>query len=143
MEPDQHYTNQDPDLKPLVDISEHEKYAQGLIDLAAWIRAHPEVNLPSREINAYPEDTKENAALHLRALGSCRKDYSDSLMYMRKSFGPITLQYLFDRDTVCVRRVVGQKKVEACVIPERVIHEHMEDIVEWDCQPVLRTDNAE
>ena len=144
MEADQHYVNQDPDLAP---PSERTLYVKGLLELAKWLEAHPEVPLPEKRFVAYAygdNDTKEGAAKIMRSMGSCEKRYSDAgIFYLEKEFHGIKVSIMFDRDKVCVRKVVGvetipAKFVEAHTIPARTVEK-----VEWDCQPVLKDNNAE
>lgn len=53
----------------------------------------------------------------------------------------IVIRYSADRETVCTKKVVGTKHVEAQVIPA-----HDEEIIEWDCEPIsllqVATDEA-
>ena len=118
------------------------EYANGLRLLADWFDAHPEVETPGNEISVYGTDSKENAALTMRALTPCAKKYTESIFSLSREFGPIMLRYVFMRNAVCTPRVVGQREVEAKVIPakfepERFIEAHTEDIIEWDCEPIL------
>jgi hypothetical protein len=53
------------------------------------------------------------------------------------------LQFSVDREAVCQRKVVGTRTIPEQVIPseyvaERVIPAHEEEIVVWDCEPVLK-----
>ena len=118
----------------------HVRYACGLRELADWIEAHPEIALPNCEISSYSLDEREEAAAVLKALKPCRKHYSGEMFYIRRDFGPITLSYVFYRNTVCVAKVVGKKEIPEQTIPEQVIPAHTEDIIEWDCsEPILAT----
>jgi hypothetical protein len=80
-------------------------------------------------------DEREDAARVLAALKPCSKSYTDDLLKIHRDFGPITLEYVFFRDQVCTKRVVGTKVIPAKLIPERI-----EEIVEWDCgEPLLQS----
>jgi len=111
---------------------EHSKVIQGFRDLISWYEAHPDVPLPELTITNYATSDCEATA---RALGTFEKSYADDLFTLKKMFGPIEAKFYFMRDQVCVRRVVGTRKVEARTItyPARE-----EEIVEWDCQPILQ-----
>ena len=124
----------------------HSEYADGLRHLADWLEAHPEVDAPESEISCYGMNDREEAAAVLAACGTCEKKYTDGLFSILKKFGPVTLRYVFHRNAVCVKRVVGTKVVPASVVPareEQVIPEHEEEIVEWDCaEPLLKAREA-
>jgi len=114
------------------------EYATGLRELADWIEAHPELDGPRSDITVYSLDTKEQAAAVLRALKPCTKRVSETLFYIERSFGPIKYQFAFNRESICKARIVGQKTIPEHteperLIPARVIVEHVEDIIEWDC----------
>ena len=144
MEADQHYVCQDPDLAP---PSERTLYVKGLLELAKWLEAHPEVPLPERRFVAYvngEDDSKEGAARIMRAMGSCEKCYSDvGLFYLEKEFQGVKLSLMFDRDKVCERVVTGVKTIEAKFVPAHTIEAKTVEIVEWRCGPILKEDNAE
>ena len=117
------------------------EYAQGLRDLADWIEVHPEIELPNDSIYIYCKDTKEEAAKVLAALAPCKKNYSNEVFTITRLFGGITLQFIFLRSAVCTRRVVGKRLVPEQLIqgrPTEVIPEHEADVVEWDCEPILK-----
>jgi len=114
------------------------EYAAGLRQLADWIEAHPEQPRPDAELSVYALNTKQEAAACLRALTPCKKEYRDELFQLSRMFGPLNLKFIFYRNAVCTRKVVGTKEVGVEVIPSRVIPEqiipaHTEEIVEWEC----------
>ena len=118
------------------------EYAQGLRDLADWVEAHPEIDLPDESISVFSKHTKEEAAKVLLALTPCKKDYSGDLFTLSRSFGHVRLKFLFVRSAVCTRRVVRTEEVPEEIIPEKVepeqvIAAHTKEIVEWDCDPIL------
>lgn len=125
------------------------RYAAGLRELADLLELNPKLELPLTIITVYATDTKENAANVLRALSPCEKEYAGALFKIKRKIGPLTLSYVFMRNTVCTPRVVGTREVEAKHIPERLIPSsfnpaHTEDIIEWECEePLLaRTDDS-
>ena len=111
-------------------------FVDGLRAIADWYEAHPWVAPP-----LYPEfihsaiDSKDEAVTIAEALKPCVKDYSAELFVLRRQFGPILFKALFWRNALCERRVVGVKDV-----PERTVPAHTEEIVEWDCHPLLKPD---
>lgn len=114
------------------------EYAAGLRELADWIEAHPEVDTPSREFTVYSLNTKQEAADCLRALTPCKKEYKADNFFLSREFGPITLSFMFYRNAICTKRVIGTKEVGTQVIPSRftpeeIIPAHTEEIYEWDC----------
>ncbi len=46
------------------------------------------------------------------------------------------------REQICERKVIGKKRVPEKHIPAQVIPEHEEEIVEWECRPVLSAKQA-
>lgn len=113
--------------------SKHEQYADGLRAIADWYEAHQDIPLPSGGIEVYSVHTKEEAANVIRSLGRCEKKYDSTFFYVIGEFGPISLKFSWYRSEVCERRVVGKKLVPAHYTPERE-----EEIVEWDCHPILQ-----
>jgi len=114
------------------------EYANGLRELADWIEEHPEMPRPGPTLNVYELNSRDEAVACLKALGSCKKEYTENNFYLSREFGPIKLAFMFYRTAVCKRRVVGVKEVGTAVVPARIIPEeiipaHTEEIVEWDC----------
>lgn len=69
-----------------------------------------------------------------RALAPCNKRYGESWMELSRWFGQIRFEANINRDQVCTKRVVGTRTRIEPARPERVIEE---EIVEWDCAPIL------
>mgnify|MGYP001587548157 FL=1 len=131
-----------------MDTQAHAEYAKGLRQIADWIEAHPTIVLPNNNISVYGADEREEAVEILKALKPCRKNYDDEMFYIKRDFGPLTLSFVFYRAKVCVAKVVGQKVIpevrepaKVIEIPEKITPEHTEDIIEWDCSPILKHDN--
>lgn len=76
----------------------------------------------------FPEATKEQLSKWSLILGTFKKEFSGSIMYLRKDF----ISIMFYRDLVC-KRVVKEKKL----VPEIYIPAHEEEVIEWDCNPIL------
>jgi|SRR6187399_2339080 len=111
---------------------EHAEAIQGFRDAIAWYEAHPDVPLPELTITNYGTSDCEATA---RALGTFEKIHLDDLFTLKKMFGPVAARFHFMRGEVCVRRVVGTRSVPASTIE---IPAREEEIVEWDCQPILQ-----
>lgn len=112
-------------------------YTNGLRAIADWYDAHPEIEPSGSTLDHYGLDTKEEAAMLVKAFGSCKKEYHDTIFTVVKRFGSIDLKFHFSRNQVCTRRVVGTKIEPARMVAERVV-----DIVEWDCESILAPTEA-
>lgn len=121
-----------------------KEYADGLRAIASWYEAHPEIPLPADAniSNAFCQ-SKDDAAAVIRALGKCQKEYSEKLLTISRKFGQVTAQFLFWRDQVCVRKVVGTREIPEQKIEAHTIPASVEEIVEWDCQPILSTEKEQ
>lgn len=108
------------------------EYATSLRAIADWYETHPEIAVPPESINVGAVHTKDDARLVARAFGACRKEYDSTMFVLSRVFGAVNLRFLFWRSEVCTRRVIGTQPVA-----ERVIPAHTEEIVEWDCDPLL------
>jgi hypothetical protein len=126
------------DVKP---ISERQKYANNLRELAQFFEDHEDVPIPILHVRfdlySLPVDSVGAIA---RAFGSLKKEYiGDSFFVLKKFFGEkLSIEANWNRETVCKAVVVGQKQVK-----ERVAVAYEEqiktvDVVEWRCtDPVL------
>ena len=123
---------------------QRKEYVKGLRDLADWYEAHPEIELPYEPVHDnYAVNSKEDAASVIRALGRCDKEYSGNLLTISRQFGPIKAKFVFYREAVCRKVVVGTREVPEQVIPaqpEEVIPAHVEEITKWECEPILATE---
>ena len=85
------------------------------------------------------ENHKEVLADLVRRMGNVEKKYSGDFLGIDKVFGStVEFHVGAERTDVCERVVVGKKLVpahEEYVIPASP--EHEEDIVEWNCHPIL------
>ena len=114
-----------------------------LRELADFYDEHPLVPEPywmqgDISIYLYGDSGKEV----LRSIGSFEKEFNDNYLRAIKIVGGRRVVINAARDKVCTAKVVGKKIVPETVIPssytpEQVIPAHEEDIVEWDCAPVL------
>lgn len=120
----------------------HTKTAAGIRDLADWIEQHPELALPMIEIRAFPISVKEPPAMWVKALGGLvEKDYGNdryNLFRLRRRFGPIKFEVIYDCSSVCRRVVKGVERVVVPAVPAEPEQIVEREIVEWICEePIL------
>ena len=123
------------------------EFTQALRQIADFYDKHPEVPLPDLvSMPIYTVNTPEEIAPIARAFGTSFKEYNSTFFKLTKQFGVIKLEVVAYRDQVCVKRVVGTKKVKKQVLAEYqppanyVEKEVEEEIVEWDCpESILKT----
>lgn len=127
----------EPQVIPTVEISEavksHNDYANSLRMIADWVESNPQCPLPENTFNIVSFDGKEKFAVIAKAMKTFKKEYSDSMVFLMKTFGCITIKAIEYREKVCERVVVGTKKV----IEQKVLkYEEVEvekEIVQWKC----------
>ena len=125
-------------------MRKRREYCEGLRALAQFLEEHPELDQP--EIYTFQNYVwgKHDFASKLKLLGACRKVYTEYSVSIFKDFGPIAYGFYIARDNVCERKVVGKKTVparEAYSVP--AVSAHEEDIVEWECDSILKEVAAE
>lgn len=114
-------------------------YCNGLEDLARFMREHPEC-VPGElvggvSVTLYAYDSEELAHL-VRVAGGGAKFNNSYYVGVVRDFGPHQLRVLAPHDTVCTKRVVGTRTVTKRVA-SFVTKEVEEEVVEWDCPPML------
>ena len=126
---------------------ERQAWIQGLRDIADLIEGTPEIPLPCEanfDVWFYGEDAAAQMATVRRLIGGRfdKETTGDgSYLWLRRHFGPHTLDLSTPRETVCERVVLGTETVE---IPDpqapKVSVER--DVVEWVCSPLLDSEQA-
>jgi hypothetical protein len=124
---------------------EQMTFAAGLRNLATMYETHPGLPVPGWPwffvYSASPQQLVEIA----KAPGAVetKKSYEGEQFNLQKIFeGNVGIQYSISREQVC-RKVVKEVVevpatiVPAHVVPEKVIPAHSEEIVEWECDPLL------
>lgn len=111
--------------------------ANGLRGLADWLDANasvvPEYGIGDPINFDVVCSTKDNLVAAARTGGRWEKVDEGSYFTLRRSFGPINLDFFITRDKVC-RRVV----VDTIEHPEKVVPAHTEEVVDWVCdEPIL------
>jgi hypothetical protein len=122
-------------------IERASKVSAGHRALADWVEKHPEhANLAAGlKMYLWPSDLKTFKSL-ARKLGGKRTKRADSFYYMveRDFGGGIRIEINLARSSVCTKRVVGTRHVEAESHTEVTNSPaHDEEIIEWDCPPAL------
>jgi len=86
-----------------------------------------------------PAIVAETVLAGLAEGASVRKDYGSSYFRAFLGFGELEYRVICERDAVCTRRVIGTQMVTKSMPPEGewTEKEVEEDVVEWDCHPLL------
>ena len=135
----------------LVKLENRRTYVNGLRAAADFYEQHVDVKLPGDTgINNYIVNTKEDARVIIKALGSCKKKYDDVYFHISKEISPgFTLRFVLTRDNVCEKVQVGTKSVPEHVIPaepareEKVVLAREEPIWEYRCPSILASDDSQ
>jgi len=126
---------------------------QSLRDFADWIEETPEAILDSWGdvwVTFYGA-TKEQVVALAQTPGKFTKRFSGGSMELERSFGSeesSRVRYMMSvpREQVCEAKVVGKKMVERRNYEaERAIPKIMveEDVIEWECTPLLASAEEE
>lgn len=100
--------------------------------MADFYERHPD--FPPMKLGLVYCAAREEFICIARECGYADKTFSDSYAYLEVELtGDCKIKFFTDRDQVCERRVIGKKLVPAQIYPE-----HEEDIIEWDCHPILK-----
>jgi len=132
--------------------TEHSREAtiNGLRELADFFEANPEAVFPDLILTIYAfgeADSRVLADKYARMFKTFTREQTETFFNLTKAFsGRVKLKACFNRKDVCVRLVVGKKKVmvERFISPTAVMVKeptHMVeeeiDIVEWECPKSL------
>ena len=126
---------------------DRDNLVAGLREAANFVEVHG-LQLP---LKSYETDCKitsyllgseiESRALLRKVakiMGRAEKDHSGSHFHLRKRFGPVSLEFISNRNAVCTPIVVGKKVLPAIeATPEREV-----DDVEWVCTDPLLKESA-
>lgn len=83
------------------------------------------------------DNNKEKVRELVSSLGQCLKDYTGSQFTLIRDFEGLSLAFVFSREAVCERKVVGFKECEGYTIAP-----YKEEIVEWECKSILSPEEA-
>lgn len=123
-------------------------FVSGLRELAELYEGHPELPLPTENcFNVWLYGSQEEILAQLRifarAFGRAEKEViGDSFFVMKREFGSVRLEVNVNRETVCVPRIVGKKKVMVKEVTQPAVVTEVEkevDVIEWDCKPLMGT----
>lgn len=112
-------------------------FTDALREAADWFDAHPDVPRPllTPRLSVMVADADNVPALVRRLTGFRKYDFG-SILTLSRLFGVeeagVRIDFDFTRAQVCERKVVGVKVVPATIVPE-----HEEEIVQWECLPLL------
>lgn len=121
---------------------------EGLRSIANFLEDHPELPLPDMDFRIYSLNSKEEAQAVARAFGNFEKGYSNWYATLTKAFvkgefgAEVALSYVFNREAICERKVVGVRTIPAEFVPAHTTEARTEEIVEWDCGSILGEANA-
>lgn len=119
------------------------EYAASLREIADFIDAHDELEFDAPNYLrlgwCYGSDNEaqQQIAAFARAFGSCEKEYGDAFFKVSRKIGEIKVYAATSREKVCRKVVKGTRVVPRQVIEAKIIEEHEEEIVEWECEPLL------
>ena len=109
------------------------EFTQGLRELADFLDTHPELSKPNHvAVDMFVHDGPETPRKVALSLKPCLKIHLGNFFILRRSFGPLNLDYVWNRRNVCTARVVGTERV-----PERITAAYDREIIEWDCPQIL------
>ncbi len=123
---------------------------RALQELVDFLEVNTEVKLPALDFPIYffgsDKTTREEAKKLARVFRTFKKSESGYYLTLHKEFGSdVILRAVFIREAVCTKRVVGTRKVMKSIYPKSVVPapvEVEEDIIEWDCPPLLQDDGT-
>lgn len=117
------------------EVVQRQLTVAGLRQLADWLEANPDVPVTKYDqvgVVAFGSGKAEAGAVALAA-PKMDKRYTSGLFEGSVKFaGNVRYEINIAREQVCTKRVVGTKHVEEVTYPA-----HDEDVVEWDCTPIL------
>lgn len=114
------------------DTHSHADLIRGLREFADFLESRPTAPTPYfSTINAFV-GSKADLADAARAMAPCQKSHYDKWIYVRRVFGPFSYDVNLAKQESCEGKVVGVRHVPEVVTPARD-----EEIVEWDCAPIL------
>lgn len=155
----------DSDERPVIELSAHPEQqranaqAAGLRALADTIEANPELAYLLRTSFSHMgshlfDSEREKLTTFIRLMkasgAEITKDYTTNYAMVAAKFGPVNVVLQADREQVCERVVVGTREVteevpdpEALAAVPTTTVTRVEDVVEWQCRPLLATEAAQ
>jgi hypothetical protein len=124
-------------------LSEVQQFVKGLREMADFYEKYQGTPLPPtflRYLGIYGSASPAQLVQIAKAQGAVKteKEYSGDLFTLRKLFsGGLGLTFTLGREQVCTKRVTGTREVPETIVPAQVVAAHTEEVVEWDCHPLL------
>lgn len=122
-----------------ISMSEAQQFAAGLRELAEMYETYPGMPVPNPYLFCYGASPRQLVEI-ARAQGAqeTKKDYSGETFTLIKQFtGRLQVRFSISREQVCRKVVKGTREVPETVEPAKTIPAHTEEIVEWECHPLL------
>jgi len=130
----------------LTDFERRRQFIEGLRAVARFYEENPDAwydGIPiTLNMYVWGREARDVMARTVKVLGSCTKNYDDTNMTVAKKFtDQVTLSLFAPRAKVCRRVIVGSRILPARVVPasaELRLPACSEEMVEWECDPILR-----
>jgi hypothetical protein len=122
---------------------ERAAYTAGLRQLADWLDANPDIELPWTGGVYQPFQlgvwlSKEELAEIVRALpGRVEKEFDETVVRVNATFDGLRVQAYSGRNEVCERIVVGTETVTVPAVDAAPERTEEREVVEWRCHPIL------
>lgn len=115
---------------------ERQDFIAGLRELADVYERCPWLEVPYQSTMWIFTQDAPTFVQQISAFGSGAKKYNgDSIEFTPNVL--LDLKINCKREQICERKVVGTRNVPEKIVPAQVIPAHIEEIVEWECRPVL------
>ena len=110
-----------------------------LPDIDVEVTSYVGFGWAASKVDDVPATVADAVLAGLSEGAAVRKEYGGSYFRAYVEFGDLEYKVVCERDAVCTRRVIGTQMVTKQVPPEGqwTEREVEEDIVEWDCHPLL------
>ena len=117
---------------------ERKELIDGLREFADFLESHPGAPTPSLgrfDVFCAFKEEFQNA---IKAVGGKMEKQHEyqSVMALRRKFGPLEYDINISRSEICDKVVTG-KRIVAAVPAVEAIPEHEEEVIEWKCGTVL------
>jgi hypothetical protein len=118
-----------------------EDFIGGLRQLAAIYERNPVLEVPIMNNLWIFTYTAEDFVRNIAAFGNGAKKYEgEDIEFIADTILPVKVNC--KREKICERKVVGVRHVPEVTRPAVLIPAHDEEIIEWDCRPVLAAAKA-
>ena len=137
-------------------MTDQKALRDSLHEATEWLDTHPDFilgaiykNFEKIELVSYAYDNNKEgikqALFDSRTTGiKFDKEYTGDYLNLKLELSKnLVVRVPFDRDEVCERRVVGTRTVEREIATGWRKENVEEDIVEWDCPPLLSMQNSQ